>query len=308
MAGGPFRELPRFLLCPRCGEILERAFHSVFACLRCEGVWLAPVTIEKAFGTPRWPEGQSAWWRSSLNCPECAADGKTQLMSAVMSNDVLVDRCLTHGLWLDRGELGRLMGSDRTDGGDELAALHEALQPGEADLDQLAERRTAWRTDPNVRRETSRQYRTWLELQQQRRDELARAEQERLAATTSEREAESAITDEARARGAELAAAARRIDDERREREQTAAERRALERADADAEAAETRARRAEQERVQTLQYLGDARAQARSQVVRLETQILALRDQLRDAEHDLGLARARLASLEHQFEEVERG
>ena len=69
----PFRERPSVLLCPRCGEMLERVFDAVRTCLRCEGVWIATVTLERAFGDPKWPRGSSMWWRNALECPECAA-------------------------------------------------------------------------------------------------------------------------------------------------------------------------------------------------------------------------------------------
>src|SRR5687767_121925 len=105
----PFRERPKFLLCPRCGEMLELAFEAVLTCLRCEGIWIAAVILERAFGDPKWPRGASTWWRNALECPECASEGETQTMTAVQAGEVVVDRCASHGLWLDRTELCRLM-------------------------------------------------------------------------------------------------------------------------------------------------------------------------------------------------------
>jgi Zn-finger nucleic acid-binding protein len=149
--GSPYRERPRYLLCPRCGEMLERAFEGVSTCLRCEGVWIGPATLDAAFGNPRWPGGQALWWRNAIDCPECAFEGKQTLMSARMSSDVIVDQCPEHGVWLDRGELGRLMGGAV----DELEALRQKLAVGAPAIEQLGARREQWRARLETRRKAA---------------------------------------------------------------------------------------------------------------------------------------------------------
>jgi len=111
------------LSCPRCGEGLERALDGVSTCMCCRGLWIASAVLEVAFGNPGWPLGQPLWWRSAIECPACALEGQQTLMSARMSDDVIVDQCAAHGVWLDHGELGRLMGG----AADELAALRVQL-------------------------------------------------------------------------------------------------------------------------------------------------------------------------------------
>ena len=188
----PFRERPKFLLCPRCGEMLDRAFDAVLVCLRCEGVWIAPISLEKAFGNPKWPQAAGMWWHNSLECPECAFEGKATTMDAGAAGGVIIDRCHTHGLWLDRGELGRLMGGDTDDerGDDDLVALRDKLAGAEIDLEQLLKRRDAWRADVDVRRTAAAEYRKWLETEERRRIEtaqaLARADRERAEAEQTE--------------------------------------------------------------------------------------------------------------------------
>jgi Zn-finger nucleic acid-binding protein len=178
----PFRERPPFLLCPRCGEMLERALEAVLTCLRCEGIWIAKPTLERAFGDPRWPGGSSMWWRNALECPECASEGAVQTMAAVQAGDVLVDRCGVHGLWLDRTELARLLAvPGGTARGGELELLRAQLPAADADLEQLARRREAWRSDREQRRKAAQEYRAWLEAEQRRRAEREREEQARLA-------------------------------------------------------------------------------------------------------------------------------
>jgi Zn-finger nucleic acid-binding protein len=187
--GSPYRERPRFLLCPRCGEALDRVFEGVSSCLRCEGLWIAPATLDAAFGDPRWPGGNALWWRNSLECPECAFEGKATLMVARLSSDVLVDQCAEHGVWLDRGELGRLMGG----AADELAALRDRLAVAAPELDQLVARRETWRADVDVRRKAAHGYRQAQEEEHRRRLEIAGAERARLAAEARDRPAPAAV-------------------------------------------------------------------------------------------------------------------
>src|SRR5687768_11326724 len=111
MGESPFRERPRVLLCPRCGDVLEQISDGVHTCTRCQGAWLPVATIDRAFGTPRWPGGASAWWRRALECPACAFEGGPGAMTPTLLGDLILDRCATHGVWLDHGELGRLLGA-----------------------------------------------------------------------------------------------------------------------------------------------------------------------------------------------------
>jgi Zn-finger nucleic acid-binding protein len=122
----PFREAPRMLACPRDGSILETVMAGVQVCIGCDGVWLPKLTLDKAFGTPYWPQGPSAWWRPALACPVCVIDGRGAQMTPVSSQGVFVDRCMEHGVWLDAGELGRLLDAPRVI---ELEAFYEVLRP-----------------------------------------------------------------------------------------------------------------------------------------------------------------------------------
>jgi Zn-finger nucleic acid-binding protein len=145
MSESPFRERPRVLLCPRCGEVLERVVDGIHTCVRCEGAWLENQTIDRAFGTQRWPGGSSAWWRRELECPACACEGVPDAMSPMLVGDMLVDRCANHGVWLDHGELGRLIGAPNVV---ELEELYQRLKPGRdlpAALLEQRERRAAER-------------------------------------------------------------------------------------------------------------------------------------------------------------------
>ncbi len=264
----PFRERPKFLFCPRCGETLDHAFDAVVVCLRCEGVWIAPLSIEKAFGKASWPEAQTMWWRNSLECPECASIGVATVMTAAMAGSVLIDRCTNHGVWLDRGELGRLMGGDTANdaGDDDLAALRDKLSVGAADLAGLIGRRDAWRADLAKRRESAADYRSWLEAEEGRRTAAAAADQ--LARATQRKQY--------------------------------------LEHAEREREAAKLLAE-AHRQRDQRLQELGDSRARASSDVAQLEAQIITVRAQMRSLEARLDGERARIRAMDDQLAALQR-
>lgn len=83
--------------------------------------------VERAFGTTQWPLGPSAWWRRELACPACAVGDRTTDMVQVQVAGMLVDRCREHGIWLDAGELGRLLDVPRVS---ELDELYELFAPG----------------------------------------------------------------------------------------------------------------------------------------------------------------------------------
>ncbi len=309
----PFRERPKFLLCPRCGEMLERAFEAVLTCLRCEGLWIAAVTLQKAFGDPRWPRGPTMWWRNELECPECASEGEAQTMAAVQAGDVVVDRCNAHGLWLDRTELFRLMGGGDPGAGGmspDLAALRAQLEVTDVDLEQLARRRDAWRKDSGLRRKAAQEYRTWLEAERRRRLEAAEALEQAERARLQEREAEREREEQERERGRQ---AEREREDRHRaeealaeqEREQRRLEAvRARKREEADRSLKLAEARR---DRTRLAERLASTRRETSAEIGRVETQIIMLRDRLRAAEAELDGARGRLRAIDDQIEALRR-
>jgi len=256
--------------------MLDRAFEGVSSCLRCEGLWIGPATLDAAFGNPRWPSGVTLWWRNSVECPECAFEGKTTLMAARMSNDVLVDQCPEHGVWLDRGELGRLMGA----GADELGALRDRLAVMAPDLEQLVARREKWRADIEARRKAALDYRQALEAEHRRRIEIAEAERARLDV-------------EARAR-AVAATPSPQVLPPTPHRSARA------EPPPAAADPVEA-ARRAAHHR----QQLGTQRAQGSADVARLQGQLVVLQDHVRRLETELADTKQRANRVQHEIDEA---
>ena len=167
-------------MCPRCGDVLERVLQGVLTCTRCEGVWLANAMIDQAFGTQRWPGGASAWWRRALECPACACNGAASAMTPMLVGDrLVVDRCAAHGVWLDHGELGRLLGAPNVV---ELEAFHERLKPGAELPPQLIAQRKRREAELTRRQQELDDYRKQLAAERERIEAETRAERARLAA------------------------------------------------------------------------------------------------------------------------------
>jgi Zn-finger nucleic acid-binding protein len=174
------------LLCPRCGELLERVFEGALGCLQCAGLWLAQPTIDLAFGSPSWPHGSSAWWRIELECPECASEGTVTALVPYIAGDVVIDRCTGHGIWLDCGELGRLMNKPEHE---ELVALYRRLQPVGELPQSLSARRNMSEAERARRREQGASERTRIAEERRRREaEFASARERREQAETRARE------------------------------------------------------------------------------------------------------------------------
>lgn len=186
MSGGPYREGPSFLICPRCGEILDRAFDDVLACLRCKGTFITPPTAGLAFDDPAWPKDTSAmWWKSSLECPVCANAGATTIMAAQTLEGTVIDRCVAHGVWLDAGELARLTHTT----GDELAFLRSKIRGEGVDGNELDTKREQLRRDVEARRKSAELQEAWRAAERARQIEDAdrRHEAERHASEEQKR-------------------------------------------------------------------------------------------------------------------------
>ena len=119
--------------CPACRTVLvvvERHEIEVDWCPECRGIWfdegelellgerggmlISPASLFEAGGRP-----------GDRRCPRCS--DKMEVLDAAESDGrrVEVDRCVKHGLWLDRGELGRMLsGRVAACGEDESAMLN----------------------------------------------------------------------------------------------------------------------------------------------------------------------------------------
>lgn len=127
--------------CPRCAEPLEAlrlGTTTLRECAACGGLWVDPATLQTLSDSRE----QQAAVASALaahvptrdtapdtvryiRCPQCA-----KVMNRVnfaRSSGVIMDVCKVHGIWLDRGELRRVVGFVER-GGLAAAREHERQQ------------------------------------------------------------------------------------------------------------------------------------------------------------------------------------
>ena len=112
------------LSCPRCNvemQSLRLGGTSVRECAACGGLWVDPDTIQRLCNAREEHAGVVSALAARIPtastapeavryvaCPQCA-----KLMNRVnfsKSSGVIMDVCKTDGVWLDRGELQRVMG------------------------------------------------------------------------------------------------------------------------------------------------------------------------------------------------------
>ena len=112
------------LNCPRCSSPLQAlalAAVHVRECSACGGLWVDPDALQKLCDAHEEHTGVVSALESRMPsstaaqdtiryipCPQCA-----KLMNRVNfahSSGVIMDVCKAHGVWLDRGELQRVMG------------------------------------------------------------------------------------------------------------------------------------------------------------------------------------------------------
>lgn len=105
--------------CPACHEtlvVVEREGIELDWCLKCRGLWFDEGELELlAEQVGRRLEGEDVGRAPDRppksqrrKCPRCRKWMDPVVVGA--PETVHVDRCPDHGIWLDRGELGRIMG------------------------------------------------------------------------------------------------------------------------------------------------------------------------------------------------------
>lgn len=110
--------------CPRCRaelELLRLGGTTLRSCTGCGGLWLEPAALQQLCDAHEQRAGVTSVLAARVPtgtgspdviryvpCPTCA-----KLMNRVNfshSSGVIVDICKQHGVWLDRGELQRVLG------------------------------------------------------------------------------------------------------------------------------------------------------------------------------------------------------
>ena len=105
--------------CPVCRQplvVAEREGIELDACPWCRGLWFdageLALLAEKMGRTLAVAEGapiaEASTSEKPRKCPRC--DKAMEKVTLGQSPRVLLDRCPSHGLWFDHGELGSLIG------------------------------------------------------------------------------------------------------------------------------------------------------------------------------------------------------
>ena len=104
--------------CPVCHAalvVVERESIEVDWCLGCRGLWFDEGELEllaeksgRRFGPADLQRNLQHVGTGSRRCPRCRK--KMELVALESEPSMQIDRCAAHGIWLDRGELGRIVG------------------------------------------------------------------------------------------------------------------------------------------------------------------------------------------------------
>jgi uncharacterized protein len=120
------------LHCPACRTpliVVEREGIEVDCCPTCRGIWFDEGELEllgESAGVTMSPSSLfAAGGRPGRRrCPRCSVRMELLDAAELQGRSVEVDRCPEHGLWLDRGELGRILrGQVAAQGADESVLL-----------------------------------------------------------------------------------------------------------------------------------------------------------------------------------------
>jgi Zn-finger nucleic acid-binding protein len=111
------------LPCPRCREpmqALRLGSTTARECSRCGGLWLDPQSLQRlsdareeragvvSILAARVPAAAAPDVVRYVPCPQCGRLMNRQ--NFAHSSGIVLDVCATHGVWLDRGELERVLG------------------------------------------------------------------------------------------------------------------------------------------------------------------------------------------------------
>jgi len=126
------------MYCPVCREalvVVEREGIELDWCLVCRGLWFDEGELEllaekssrrlrpEGVGHPRAAAGARVEDGATprRKCPRCRR--KMERVVAGSVDPVQVDRCTDHGMWLDSGELGRIMAQLEPGGSSDEAVI-----------------------------------------------------------------------------------------------------------------------------------------------------------------------------------------
>lgn len=108
------------MICPKCGGSLsprEVGEVVVDQCAVCQGIWLDVGELRAVIDFQRQhPESAlaadapAAHYEVTGPCPRCGGEGNMTRITSLHDDSLVLDSCpVCYGIWLDGGELQRLM-------------------------------------------------------------------------------------------------------------------------------------------------------------------------------------------------------
>jgi Zn-finger nucleic acid-binding protein len=117
---GPYRDADQFQ-CPACGEAM-RVYYKRLCCDACTGIFIAVDDLVAAIEEHASALPTIAFRDDGVGkraCPRCSKQMQTCRFAAMFNSssnampEPELDRCETHGIWFDVGELANILEASR---------------------------------------------------------------------------------------------------------------------------------------------------------------------------------------------------
>lgn len=122
--------------CPHCSDVLitlEFDGFEIDRCFRCRGIWLDSGELEFLLGA----ETGNRYLKTMKTAITSEKDKKCPICSVKMTKmtiglkDIIFDRCGSHGIWFDRGELEKILSENSEDNSGMLVNMLQEMLSGD---------------------------------------------------------------------------------------------------------------------------------------------------------------------------------
>jgi Zn-finger nucleic acid-binding protein len=121
--------------CPHCYELLFTVEYEGFeidTCIECAGIWLDSGELEYLLGMETGNEyikslKDASSLEKSKRCPICLKIMKTMTTDG---RGIVLDQCMEHGLWFDKGELEKILAESTGERVDSLGRMLKEMFSG----------------------------------------------------------------------------------------------------------------------------------------------------------------------------------
>jgi Zn-finger nucleic acid-binding protein len=121
--------------CPDCSSVLitlEFDGFEIDRCFKCHGIWLDSGELECLLGSETRNEyaksmGMAVSNERGKKCPICSI---RMAKMTIGQQGILLDRCRNHGIWLDAGELEKILKESSADKSGRLIYMLQEMLSG----------------------------------------------------------------------------------------------------------------------------------------------------------------------------------